>query len=145
MSCVGCFSNSQKLNQRMFILVRKRMGLELHLEVIASGFPTTLDANIVLVVGKTSFTKGLGLEEFSVKVDKFGHEEVDHHLDDGIYAIGDVIPGPMLAYKAKEDSVACVELPVGKVGHVNHDNVLGVVYTHLEVASVGKTEEHMKP
>lgn len=123
-------------------------GLKLHLEAAAGGNPTTLDADIVLVAaGRTPFTKGLGLEELGVKVDKFGRVEVDHHFKtnvDGVYAIGDVIPGPMLAHKAEEDGVACVELLAGKAGHVNYDNVPGVVYTHPEVASVGKTEEQVK-
>lgn len=123
-------------------------GLTLHLESSAGGSPTTLDANVVLVAaGRTPFTKGLGLEELGVKVDKFGRVEVDHSFKTnvpGVYAIGDVIPGPMLAHKAEEDGVACVELIAGKAGHVNYDTVPGVVYTHPEVASVGKTEEQVK-
>jgi dihydrolipoamide dehydrogenase len=73
--------------------------------------------------------------------------EVDSHFQTnvpGVYAIGDVIPGPMLAHKAEEDGYACVELIAGKPGHVNYDTVPGVVYTHPEVASVGKTEEQVK-
>jgi dihydrolipoamide dehydrogenase len=123
-------------------------GLTLHLEAAEGGSPSTLEANVVLVAaGRTPFTKGLGLEELGVKLDKFGRVEVDHSFKTnvpGVYAIGDVIPGPMLAHKAEEDGYACVELLAGKAGHVNYDTVPGVVYTHPEVASVGKTEEQVK-
>ena len=123
-------------------------GLTLHLEAAEGGSPSTLEANVVLVAaGRAPFTKGLGLEELGVKVDRFGRVEVDHSFKTnvpGVYAIGDVIPGPMLAHKAEEDGVACVELIAGKAGHVNYDTVPGVVYTHPEVASVGKTEEQVK-
>jgi dihydrolipoamide dehydrogenase len=81
-------------------------------------------------------------------VDKIGRIEVDPHTFKtnvpGIYAIGDVIPGPMLAHKAEEDGVACVELIAGKAGHVNYANVPGVIYTHPEYANVGITEEAAK-
>ena len=100
-------------------------GLRFHLEAIASGSPAIVDANIVLVVvGKTPFTKGLGLQEFGVKVDKFVCGSWSSFLShfktnvDGTYAIGDVIPRHVLAHKAKEDGVTRVELRVGKVGHV---------------------------
>lgn len=123
-------------------------GVTLHLEASDGGSPSTMEANVVLVAaGRTPFTKGLGLEELGVKLDKFGRVEVDHSFKTnvpGVFAIGDVIPGPMLAHKAEEDGVACVELIAGKAGHVNYDTVPGVVYTHPEVASVGKTEEQVK-
>lgn len=122
-------------------------GLKLHLE--AAGAASTMDTNILLVAaGRTPYTKGLGLEEAGVKVDKIGRIEVDPHTFKtnvpGIYAIGDVIPGPMLAHKAEEDGVACVELIAGKAGHVNYANVPGVIYTHPEYANVGITEEAAK-
>lgn len=123
-------------------------GLKLTLEPSTGGAQTSLDADVVLVsAGRVPYTSGLGLQEVGVKMDKFGRVEVDHHFQTnvpGIYAIGDVIPGPMLAHKAEEDGVACVELLAGKAGHVNYDNVPGIVYTHPEVASVGKTEEQVK-
>lgn len=137
-----------KLKTKVVKVENTGNGLTLHLEAAEGGSPSTLDANVVLVAaGRTPFTKGLGLEELGVKVDKFGRVEVDHDFKTnvaGIYAIGDVIPGPMLAHKAEEDGVACVELLAGKAGHVNYDTVPGVVYTHPEVASVGKTEEQVK-
>jgi dihydrolipoamide dehydrogenase len=123
-------------------------GVTLSLEASTGGSPSTLDADIVLVAaGRIPNTKGLGLDAVGVKLDKFGRVEVDSHFQTnvpGVYAIGDVIPGPMLAHKAEEDGYACVELIAGKPGHVNYDTVPGVVYTHPEVASVGKTEEQVK-
>ncbi|CAM6071745.1 unnamed protein product [Sphagnum tenellum] len=92
-------------------------------------------------------TKGLGLDAVGVKLDKFGRVEVDNHFPTnvpGVYAIGDVIPGPMLAHEAEEDGFVCIELLAGKAGHVNYETVPGVVYTHPEVVGVGKTEEQVK-
>jgi len=123
-------------------------GVKLTLEPASGGEQTTLEADVVLVsAGRSPFTKGLGLEELGVKLDRMGRVEVDDHFRTnipGIYAIGDVIPGPMLAHKAEEDGVACAELIAGKAGHVDYDTVPGIVYTHPEVASVGKTEEQVK-
>ncbi|KAL6621214.1 hypothetical protein ACP70R_033646 [Stipagrostis hirtigluma subsp. patula] len=101
-------------------------GVKLTLEPAAGGEQSILEADIVLVsAGRTPYTAGLGLDAI-------------------FYAIGDAIPGPMLAHKAEEDGVACVEFIAGKEGHVDYDTVPGVVYTHPEVASVGKTEEQVK-
>ncbi|KAG6541611.1 hypothetical protein Mapa_017004 [Marchantia paleacea] len=137
-----------KLKTKVSKVEKSGTGLKVTIEPAAGGEATTLDANVVLVAaGRVPYIKGLGLEEVGVNVDKFGRVEVDDHFKtsvDGIYAIGDVIPGPMLAHKAEEDGVACVELLAGKAGHVNYDTVPGVVYTHPEVASVGKTEEQVK-
>eukprot|EP00252_Welwitschia_mirabilis_P019438 TRINITY_DN4509_c0_g1_i3.p1 TRINITY_DN4509_c0_g1~~TRINITY_DN4509_c0_g1_i3.p1 ORF type:complete len:518 (+),score=127.82 TRINITY_DN4509_c0_g1_i3:201-1754(+) len=123
-------------------------GVKLTVEPASGGDPSTLEADVVLVsAGRVPYTRGLGLEELGVKLDKMGRVEVDGHFKTnipGIYAIGDVIPGPMLAHKAEEDGVACVELIAGKPGHVDYDFVPGIVYTHPEVASVGKTEEQVK-
>jgi dihydrolipoamide dehydrogenase len=122
--------------------------VHLVLEPAAGGEQTKLEADIVLVAtGRVPFTKGLGLEEVGVKLDKFGRVEVDQHFRSSvpsIYAIGDVIPGPMLAHKAEEDGVACVELLAGKAGHVNYDTVPGIIYTWPEVGMVGKTEDQLK-
>nr|PNR41682.1 hypothetical protein PHYPA_019087 [Physcomitrium patens] len=117
-------------------LEKQKLKSELKTKLHAQGgSPSTLEVNIVLVAAeRTRFTEGLGIENLGVKVDEFGRVE-------GIHAIGDVIPGPMFAHKAEEDGVACVELLAGKAGQVNYDTVPGVVYTHSEVASVGKTEE----
>ncbi|RZR80173.1 hypothetical protein BHM03_00006120 [Ensete ventricosum] len=123
-------------------------GVKLTLEPAAGGEQSILEADVVLVsAGRVPYTAGLGLETIGVQTDKAGRIEVDKHFMtnvSGVYAIGDVIPGPMLAHKAEEDGVACVEFIAGKGGHVDYDMVPGVVYTHPEVASVGKTEEQVK-
>ncbi|MEQ8655875.1 MAG: dihydrolipoyl dehydrogenase [Hyphomicrobiales bacterium] len=108
----------------------------------------TLEADVVLVsTGRVPYTKGLGLEEVGVALDDRGRVVTDGHFKtnvDGIYAIGDVIDGPMLAHKAEDEGVALAELIAGKAGHVNYDVIPSVVYTEPEVASVGKTEEELK-
>lgn len=123
-------------------------GVKLTIEPSAGGEQTTLEADVVLVsAGRTPYTAGLGLDTIGVTTDKIGRIPVDGRFKsnvDGVHAIGDVIPGPMLAHKAEEDGVACVEFIAGKEGHVDYDMVPGVVYTHPEVASVGKTEEQVK-
>ncbi len=107
-----------------------------------------IEADVVLVaIGRRPYTEGLGLDALGVKRNQRGFIEVDGHFKtsvDGIYAIGDVIPGPMLAHKAEEEGVALAELLAGQAGHVNYDTVPGIVYTWPEVASVGKTEEQLK-
>ncbi|KAL3581942.1 hypothetical protein D5086_016274 [Populus alba] len=123
-------------------------GVKLTLEPASGGDQTTLEADVVLVsAGRTPFTAGLGLDKIGVETDKVGRIPVNERFAtnvSGVFAIGDVIPGPMLAHKAEEDGVACVEFIAGKHGHVDYDKVPGVVYTHPEVASVGKTEEQVK-
>ncbi len=108
----------------------------------------TLEADVVLVsTGRVPYTKGLGLEAVGVALDERGRVATDGHFKtnvDGIYAIGDVIDGPMLAHKAEDEGVALAELIAGKAGHVNYDVIPSVVYTEPEVASVGKTEEELK-
>lgn len=108
----------------------------------------TLEADVVLVsTGRVPFTKGLGLEEVGVALDERGRVKTDGHFKTnvpGIFAIGDVIDGPMLAHKAEDEGVALAEIIAGKAGHVNYDVIPGVVYTEPEVASVGKTEEELK-
>ncbi|MCB9768801.1 MAG: dihydrolipoyl dehydrogenase [Candidatus Omnitrophica bacterium] len=108
----------------------------------------SIDADRVLVaVGRKPNTEGLGLEEVGVALDSRGRVEVDEDFQtniEGIYAIGDVIRGPMLAHKAEEEGVACVEKMATGYGHVNYDAIPGVAYTHPEIASVGKTEEELK-
>ncbi|MCA9426672.1 MAG: dihydrolipoyl dehydrogenase [Candidatus Omnitrophica bacterium] len=108
----------------------------------------SIDADRVLVaVGRKPNTEGLGLEKVGVALDNRGRVEVDEDFQtniEGIYAIGDVIRGPMLAHKAEEEGVACVEKMATGYGHVNYDAIPGVAYTHPEIASVGKTEEELK-
>ena len=112
------------------------------------GAAETLEADIVLVaIGRVPYTEGLGLEALGVKMDNRRRVIVDPHYQTnvaGIYAIGDVIAGPMLAHKAEEEGVAVAELIAGQAGHVNYDVIPNVVYTTPEIASVGKTEEELK-
>lgn len=123
-------------------------GVELAIEPAAGGDPEVIEADKVLVaIGRRAYTKGLGLEELGVELDDRGRVVVDAHFKssvDGIYAIGDVIAGPMLAHKAEEDGVAVAEILAGQAGHVDYDLVPSVVYTHPEVAVIGKTEEQLK-
>jgi dihydrolipoamide dehydrogenase len=113
----------------------------------AGGEASTVDADVVLVaVGRRPFTEGLGLEAVGVKTER-GQVVVDGHYATsvpGIYAIGDVIRGPMLAHKAQEEGVAVAELLAGQAGHVNYGVIPNVVYTSPEVASLGKSEEELK-
>jgi dihydrolipoamide dehydrogenase len=113
-----------------------------------NGTKSDIDCDIVLMsVGRKPNTTGLNLEKIGVKLDSKGRVETDHKYKtnlDNIYAIGDVIVGPMLAHKAEEEGIAIAELLSGKYGHVNYDVIPGVVYTSPEVASVGKTEEQLK-
>lgn len=108
----------------------------------------TLEADVVLVsTGRIPYTEGLGLEEVGVAMDERGRIVTDEHFRtniDGIYAIGDVITGPMLAHKAEDEGVAIAEILAGKAGHVNYGVIPSVVYTEPEVASVGQTEEELK-
>ncbi len=123
--------------------------LKVKVEPAAGGTAAeTLDADIVLVaIGRVPYTDGLGLEAAGVKKDNRGRVVVDAHFKtnvDGIYAIGDVIAGPMLAHKAEEEGVAAAEILAGQAGHVNYNVIPNVVYTCPEIASVGKTEEELK-
>ncbi len=108
----------------------------------------TIDADIVLVAtGRKPYTEGLGLEALGVEMTDRGQVKTDSHWRtniEGIYAIGDVITGPMLAHKAEEEGIAVAESLAGQAGHVNYDIIPGVIYTTPEVASVGKTEEQLK-
>ncbi len=120
----------------------------LTLEAAAGGNHETMIADIVLVaVGRRPFTEGLGLETVGVALDERKRIKTDAHFATnvpGIYAIGDVIAGPMLAHKAEEEGVVCVEMIAGQKPHLNYDAIPGVVYTWPEVGSVGKTEEELK-
>ena len=120
----------------------------LTIEPAKGGASETLTAEIVLVaIGRRPYLEGLGLDALGVARDKRGFVQVDAHYQTnvpGIYAIGDAIPGPMLAHKAEEEGVALAEILAGQAGHVNYETVPGIVYTWPEVASVGKTEEQLK-
>jgi dihydrolipoamide dehydrogenase len=120
----------------------------LTVEPAAGGDATTMAADVVLVaIGRRPMTDGLGLAETGVKLDERGRVEIDEHFRTtvpGIYAIGDVVRGPMLAHKGEDEGMACAELIAGKAGHVNYDVIPNVVYTYPEIASVGKNEEELK-
>jgi dihydrolipoamide dehydrogenase len=122
--------------------------LKAKVEPAAGGAAETVEADVVLVaVGRVPFTEGLGLADIGVKTDNKGRVAVDAHYATnvpGVYAIGDVIAGPMLAHKAEDEGVAVAEILAGQAGHVNYDAVPNVVYTFPEIASVGKTEEELK-
>jgi dihydrolipoamide dehydrogenase len=117
-------------------------------EPAAGGPAEKLEADVVLVcIGRIPYTDGLGLKEAGVALDNRGRVQIDSHFSTslkGVYAIGDVVAGPMLAHKAEDEGVACAEILAGQAGHVNYDVIPGVVYTTPEVSSVGKTEEELK-
>ncbi len=123
-------------------------GAKVTFEPVAGGAAQTLEADVVLIsTGRIPYTAGLGLEEAGVALDNRGRVEIDGHFKTnvaGIYAIGDVVKGPMLAHKAEDEGVALAEILAGQHGHVNYDVIPSVVYTQPEVASVGKTEEELK-
>ncbi len=129
-------------------VAKAKKGATVTYEPVAGGAAETIDADIVLVAtGRKPYTDGLGLGEAGVVLDTRGRVEVDNHWQTsvpGIYAIGDVIKGPMLAHKAEDEGVAVAEIMAGQHGHVNFDVIPAVVYTSPEVASVGKTEEELK-
>lgn len=122
--------------------------VEVTYESLKDGKLGSIQGDKVLVcTGRKPYTENLGLNEVGIKIDKSGRIEVDQNWQSniaGIYAIGDVIAGPMLAHKAEEEGVAVAEILAGHHGHVNYNTVPGVIYTHPEVASVGLTEEQCK-
>ncbi len=122
-------------------------GVKLSLEPVKGGDAQTLEADVVLVaVGRRPYTEGLGLETVGVATDGRGFMPNTHYKTtaDGVWVIGDVTYGPMLAHKAEDEAVAVIELIAGKAGHVNYDVIPGVIYSSPEVAWVGKTEEELK-
>jgi dihydrolipoamide dehydrogenase len=125
-----------------------KSGVTLTLEPAASGAAETLAADVALVaIGRRPYVEGLGLEQCGVTLDNRGMVQVDDRFETnvkGIYAIGDVIRGPMLAHKAEDEGMAVAEIIAGQKGHVNYDAIPGIVYTFPELASVGKTEEQLK-
>ncbi len=122
--------------------------LSASVEPAAGGAAEKLEADVVLVcIGRVPYTEGLGLKEAGVALDNRGRIQIDGHFATsvkGVYAIGDVVAGPMLAHKAEDEGVACAEILAGQAGHVNYDVIPGVVYTTPEVSAVGKTEEELK-
>jgi dihydrolipoamide dehydrogenase len=122
--------------------------LSAQIEPASGGKSETLQADVVLVaIGRVPYTDGLGLTEAGIALDDRGRIQIDSHFSTtvkGVYAIGDVIAGPMLAHKAEDEGVAVAEILAGQAGHVNYDVIPGVVYTTPEVSAVGKTEEELK-
>ena len=138
-----------KLSSKVAAVDTSGKTLKVKVEPAAGGVDAkTLEADIVLVaIGRVPYTAGLNLEGVGVQKDNRGRIMVDTHFRSsvaGIYAIGDVIAGPMLAHKAEEEGVAVAEILAGQAGHVNYDVIPNVVYTYPEIASVGKTEEELK-
>jgi len=123
------------------------LGAEVTIEPAKGGEAKKIEADIVLVaIGRRPYTEGLGLEAAGVAMER-GRVIIDDHFKSnvtGIYAIGDVVRGPMLAHKAEDEGVAVAELIAGKAGHVNYDVIPGVVYTVPEIATLGKSEEDLK-
>jgi len=151
---------------KKFLAIAKRQGLSFRLKTAVKsakasktgvtlsvapangGDAETIEADVALVsIGRHPAVDGLGLEQAGVALDERGRIKVDARFEtslEDVFAIGDVINGPMLAHKAEEDGVAAVEMMAGKAGHVDYDAVPGIVYTAPEVATLGKSEEALK-
>lgn len=137
-----------KLGKKVTAAKKTKTSVTLSVEPAKGGDAEEIKADVVLVsIGRRPYTEGLGLEELGVAKDNRGVIQVNESFETsvpGIYAIGDCIPGPMLAHKAEDEGVICVEMMAGQSGHIDYNLVPGVVYTWPEVASVGKTEEQLK-
>ena len=137
-----------KLSAKVTAVEKSSNGAKVTFEPVKGGDAVTLEAEAVLIsTGRRPYTDGLGLAEAGVAVDERGRVAINDHWQTnvaGIYAIGDVVKGPMLAHKAEDEGVAVAEIIAGQKGHVNFDVIPSVVYTQPEVASVGKTEEELK-
>jgi dihydrolipoamide dehydrogenase len=141
---------SFKLSSKVTGIARTATGHKIAVEP-ASGDGAggmVVEADVVLVaIGRVPYTEGLGLEALGIARDNRGFIRVDERFETnvpGIFAIGDAIPGPMLAHKAEDEGVACAEMMAGQKPHIDYDAILSVVYTWPEAASVGKTEEQLK-
>jgi dihydrolipoamide dehydrogenase len=136
-----------KLGMKVTGVEKLKSKLKLSMQPAAGGDAETLDADVVLLsIGRRPYTQGLGLETVGITPDRRGQISNDHYRTsaEGVWVVGDVTSGPMLAHKAEDEAVACAELIAGKAGHVNYDIIPGVVYTKPEIAWVGKTEEELK-
>ena len=137
-----------QLSTKVVGVDKKGGALVVIVEPAAGGTRQTLEADVMLVaIGRIPYTAGLGLDKAGVALDKRGRVITDAHFKTnvpGIWALGDCREGPMLAHKAEDEAVACIENIAGRAGHVNYDAIPAVVYTAPEVASVGKTEEELK-
>ncbi|HEB99966.1 MAG TPA: dihydrolipoyl dehydrogenase [Thiotrichales bacterium] len=137
-----------KLSTKVMQVEKRDGGVALGLESLRSGSSETLEAEVVLVaIGRRPYTQGLGLQEAGVETDERGFIRVDKGFGTsapGVYAVGDVIGGAMLAHKAEEEGIALVENLAGRAGEVNYDAIPGVVYTWPEVAAVGRSEDGLQ-
>lgn len=137
-----------KLSSKVTDAKSSAKGVSLTVEPAAGGDAETIKADVVLMaVGRKPYTDGLGLEKAGVALDERGRIEVDEFFEtsvEGVYAIGDVIRGPMLAHKAEDEGVILAEMIAGQSGHIDYNCIPGVVYTWPEVANVGQTEEQLK-
>ena len=136
-----------KLGAKVTRAVTSTNGVQLEVEPATGGEKQILEADYVLVaIGRRPYTRGLGLENVGLSTDQRGMLANKHHRTEapGIWVIGDVTSGPMLAHKAEDEAMACVEQIVGKAGEVNYELIPSVIYTRPELASVGKTEEQLK-
>ncbi|ESY01739.1 dihydrolipoamide dehydrogenase [Mesorhizobium sp. LNJC399B00] len=137
-----------KLGAKVTGVTKAKKGAAVTFEPVKGGAAETIEADAVLIsTGRRAYSDSLGLKEAGVAVDERGRVKTDGHLRTnvaGIYAIGDVIAGPMLAHKAEDEGVAVAETIAGQAGHVNYDVIPSVVYTSPEIASVGKTEEELR-
>jgi dihydrolipoamide dehydrogenase len=135
------------LSHKVAAVEKTANGVKATIEPAAGGGAQTLEADVVLVaIGRRPYTQGLGLEALGVAMER-GQVAIDSRFATNVpsvYAIGDVVRGPMLAHKAEDEGMALAEILAGQAGHVNYDVIPGVVYTSPEVASVGKTEEELK-
>lgn len=136
------------LSTKVFAAQKNAKNVDVEFESLIDGKKGKITADVVLVAtGRRPFTNGLGCEDVGIQKDSQGRIITDGHFKTnipGIYAIGDVITGPMLAHKAEEEGVALAEMLVGQAGHVNYNTVPGVIYTHPEIATVGLSEEQAK-
>ena len=136
-----------KLGMKVTGVEKLKSKLKLSMQPAAGGETELLDADVVLLaIGRRPFTAGLGLETVGITPDRRGQITNDHYKTSapGVWVVGDVTTGPMLAHKAEDEAMACAELIAGKAGHVNYGVIPGVVYTKPEIAWVGKTEEELK-
>ncbi|WP_196260177.1 dihydrolipoyl dehydrogenase [Pelagibacterium limicola] len=137
-----------KLGTKVTGIEKSDQGLIAQIEPAQGGEAASIEVDVALVaIGRVPYTEGLGLDGVGVELDKRGRVVTDGHYKtnvDGIYAIGDVIAGPMLAHKAEDEGIAIAEILAGQAGHVNYGVIPGVVYTSPEVASVGKSEDELK-
>ncbi len=137
-----------KLTSKVTAIDSSAARLKASVEPAAGGTAQTIEADVALIaIGRVPYTQGLGLEGIGLALDNRGRIPIDQHFTTavpGIYAIGDVVAGPMLAHKAEDEGIAAAEIIAGKAGHVNYDVIPNVIYTFPEVASVGKSEEDLK-